>query len=148
IDIENDYWYLIKIDFECSNNNYSGLEKNQYKITINGNDYGIFEFENEISCIRNINLYTSKSDSNWNVYIAEFNLNWDSDFNLEHFLFKYTKVIDYLRINNIAYFIFSKETTSYREKAEEYIDIENELIPCFYKNKLFEYENLIVYGSN
>ena len=148
IDIENDYWYQIKIYFECSNNYYSGLAKNQYKITINGNDYGIFEFENEISYIRNINLYTSKSDSNWNIYITEFNLNWDSDFKLEHFLFKYTKVIDYLRINNIAYFIFSKEITPYREKAEEYIDIENELIPYFYKNILYEYENLIVYGSN
>ncbi|MHA1376553.1 MAG: hypothetical protein ACTSR7_19920, partial [Promethearchaeota archaeon] len=147
VDIENDNWYQIKIDFECGNNNYSGLAKNQYKITINGSNYGIFEFENAISYINNINLYTSKSDSNWNIYITEFNLKWDSDFKLEHFLFKYTKVIDYLRIKDIAYFIFSKEITPYREKAEEFIDIENELIPYFYKNKLYEYENLIIYGS-
>ncbi|MHA1499445.1 MAG: hypothetical protein ACTSRT_18100, partial [Promethearchaeota archaeon] len=147
IDIENDYWYQVKIDFECGNNSYSGLAKDQYKITINGNNYGIFEFENEISYINNINLYTSKYDSNWSICITEFNLNWDSDFKLEHFLFRYTKVIDYLRIKKITYFIFSKELTSYREKAEEYIDIENELIPYFYKNKLYEYENLIIYGS-
>jgi len=148
IDVENDLWYQITIDFECSNNNYSGLAKNQYKIIINGSQYGIFEFENEISYINNINLYTSKSDSNWNVYITEFNLNWASDFKLEHFLFKYTKIIDYLRIKNITYFIFSKDLTLYRKIAEDYIDIENELIPYFYKNKLYEYENLIVYSSN
>ena len=148
IDIENDNWYQIKIDFECGNNYYSGLAKNQYKIIINGSHYGIFEFENEISYIHNIKLYTSKSDSDWNIFITEFNLNWDSDFKLEHFLFKYTKIIDYLRIKNITYFIFSKELTSYRKIAEEYIDIENELIPYFYKNKLYEYGNLIIYRSN
>jgi len=148
VDIENDYWYEIEIDFECTNNNYSGLANDHYKITINGTHYGIFEFEDSLSSINKIFLYTSKSDSNWSISITDFYLKWDVNFKLEHFLFKFTKVIDYLRIKNITYFVFSKDLTPYREKAEEYIDIENELIPYFYNNILYEYENLIIYGSD
>lgn len=36
ITIKNDKWYLIKVDFECTDRYYSGLRKNQWRITING----------------------------------------------------------------------------------------------------------------
>jgi hypothetical protein len=42
--------------------------------------------------------------------------------------------IVYLKERNVRYLIFSKEDTKYKKEAEEFIDINNDLIPKFYKN--------------
>ena len=148
VNIENDKWYQIRIDFECTNNNYSGLDKNEWKITINGTEYGDYDFWNDVSFINYIELFTSQSDSGWSVYITGLNFSWDSDFKFECYLFNYLKVVDYLRMRNIPYLILSKEPTSFNLEAEKYIDIYGELIPFFYKNKLYEFGNLAVYYAN
>ena len=148
VDIENDKWYHMRIDFECTNNNYSGLDKNQWKITINGTEYGNYDFGNDISFINYIELFSSNLDSEWNVYITGLNFSWDSDFKFEHYLFRYLKVIDYLKTKNILFLILSKEPTTFRTEAEEFIDIDNDLIPKFYKNKLYEYQDLVIYSNN
>jgi len=148
VDIENDKWYKIRIYFECTNNFYSGLNKNQWKITINGTEYGNYDFWNEVSFINYMELFTSQLDSGWSVYITGLNFSWDSDFKFECYLFKYLKVIDYLKTKNIPYLIYSKEPTSFNVEAEKYIDIDGELIPFFYKNKLYEYKSLTIYCSN
>ena len=147
VDIENDKWYQIKIDFECTNNNYSGLDVNQWKISINGTEYGNYGFWNNISFVNYMELFTSQLDSGWNVYIAGLNFSWDPDFKLEYYLFKYLSIIDYLKTENIPYLILSKEPTSFNVEAEKYIDIYGELIPFFYKNKLYEYKSLTIYYS-
>jgi len=148
VDIENDKWYHMRIDFECTNNIYSGLDKNQWKITINGTEYGNYDFWNDISFINYIELFTSNLDSEWNVYITGFNFSWDSDFKFEHYIFRYLRVIDYLEKKKIHFLILSKEPTTFRTEAEEFIDIENDLIPKFYKNKLYEYQDLVIYSNN
>jgi len=51
---------------------------------------------------------------------------WDSDFNFELYLFRYLKVIDYLKKKNIPYLILSKELMSYNVEAEKCIDIYGE----------------------
>ena len=81
------------------------------------------------------------------MYITGLNFSWDSDFKLEHYLFRYLKIIDYLKTKNIPYLILSKEPIPYNIEVEEYIDIYGELIPFFYKNKLYEYKNLTIYYS-
>jgi hypothetical protein len=93
-------------------------------------------------------IFTSQSDSGWNIYLTGLNFSWDSDFKFELYLFNYLKVIDYLKTENIPYLILSKEPTSFNLEAEEYIDIYGELIPFFYKNKLYEYKSLTIYCSN
>ncbi len=148
VSIENDKWYQIRIDFECTNNYYSRLDKNQWKITINGTEYGNYDFWNNISFVNYIELFTSQLDSGWNVYITGLNFSWDSDFKFECYLFKYLKIIDYLKTKNIPYLILSKEPTSFNVEAEKYIDIYGDLIPFFYKNKLYEYKSLTIYYSD
>jgi hypothetical protein len=92
-------------------------------------------------------LFTSQLDSGWNIYITGLNFSWDPDFKLEHYLFTYLSIIDYLKTENIPYLILSKEPTSFNVEAEKYIDIYGELIPFFYKNKLYEYKSLTIYYS-
>ena len=79
--------------------------------------------------------------------ITVLNFSWDSDFKFEHYIFRYLKVIDYLKTKYIPYLIISKEPMFYSIEAEKYIDIYGELIPFFYMNKLYEYKNLTIYYS-
>ena len=148
VDIENDKWYHMRIDFECTNNNYLGLDKNQWKITINGTEYGNYDFWNDMSFINYIELFTSNLDSEWNVYITELEFSWDLDFKFEHYIFRYLRVIDYLEKKKIHFLILSKEPTTFRTEAEKYVDVYNELIPCFYKNILYDYGILTVYSAD
>ena len=148
IDIEEDKWYNMNIDFECSYSNYSGLGKNQWKTTINGTVYGNYDFWYPIPFINYIDLFTSNLDSEWNVYITGLNFSWDSDFKFERYIFGYLEVIDYLERKKVHYFISSKEPTTFRTEAEEFIDIDNDLILKFYKNKLYEYQDLALYSDN
>ena len=43
---------------------------------------------------------------------------------------------------------YNLEETKYRKKAEEFIDSYNDLIPKFYNNKLYEYQDLVIYSNN
>jgi len=148
VDVENDKWYHMRIDFEFTNSNYSGLEKNQYKVWVNDTKYGNYDFWNDISFINYLELFTSELDSDWNVYITGLKFSWDLDFKFEHYIFRYLRVIEYLEKKKIHFLIMSKEPTTFRTEAEEFIDIDNDLIPKFYKNKLYEYQDLIIYSNN
>jgi hypothetical protein len=55
-------------------------------------------------------------------------------------------VIYHLLSENIKYLILSKENTEFRDIAEEYIDIKQELIPNLYNKKLYEYGNYTIYS--
>lgn len=148
VDIESDKWYDLKIDFECTNNNYSGLEKNQWKLTINGTEYGNYDFWNDVSFIYYLELFTSVLDSEWNVYITGLKFSWDLNVKLEQYIFRYLRVIEHLEKKKIFFFISSKRSTEWRTEVEEYIDIDNDLIPNFYTNKLYEYQDLAIYSYN
>jgi len=132
ITIENNRWYLIKVNFECINRHYSILGKNQWRIT--NNVYGIYNFWNDVTFINYIELFSSNFDFEWNVKITGFNFSWDLRFKIEHYLLKYLKVNVYLELKNIPFLILSKEPTFFRIGAEKYFDIYSVLIPNFYKN--------------
>ena len=93
-------------------------------------------------------FFTSDLDSEWNLYITGLNFSWDLDFKLEQYIFRYLRVIDHLEKKKIPFFISSKQSTEWRIEAEEYIDNINDLILNFYTNKLYEYQDLVVYSSN
>ena len=77
--------------------------------------------------------------------VDDLNVAWNLDFKIEYCLFDYLKIFEYLKEFNYRYLILSKGNTDYKKEAEEFIDVYGELIPLFYKNKLYEYGNLTVY---
>ena len=147
MDIENDVWYQINLMFECTNGNYSGLGEYQWKAIINGTNFGEFNFMNK-KLIKNFYLSTSDLHSDYTIYITDFNFSWVPMLKLEYSIFTYLIVFDHLRYNNITYFILSEEETKYNKNVESYIDIKGDLIPKFYKNKLYEYKYLSLYSTN
>jgi len=147
VDIENNVWNQIRFDFEYTIGNYSGLNQYQWKTVINGIEYGEFNLWNNNSHINYLLFMSGKDYSGWDVFINGLNFSWTPIYAIEYFLFKYPTIIDYLKLLNIQYYIHYKEETYYNVVAGRNIDIENELIPYFYKEKLYQYKDMEIYSS-
>ncbi|MFX0176144.1 MAG: hypothetical protein ACFE85_07930 [Candidatus Hodarchaeota archaeon] len=140
-------FFHYKLDFECTNGNYSGLSKHFWMLTLNDTLLGEYAFTNNISGILYNQFSTSKYDTNYNVYINNITYSWMSNLRVDYCIFKYLIAFEHLSNENVNYLILSRERTEYRNLAEQYINIERDLIPKFYKYKLYEYKNLIIYGK-
>jgi len=147
-EITDNDWYKMKFDFECSDSSYSGLNQYHWKVAINQSEFGEYSFVNNVSNIGFLSIGTSLLHFDYKVLVNDLNANWNPDFKIEYCLFDYLKIFAYLKVSNYRYLILSKENTEYKEKAEEYIDINNDLISKFYKNKLYEYQDLVIYSNN
>jgi hypothetical protein len=147
VDIENNVWNQIRFDFECTIGNYSGLNQYQWKTVINGIEYGEFNLWNNNSHINNLIFMSGKDHSGWNVFTNGLNFSWTPTYAFEYFLFKYPTIIDYLKLLNVQYYIHYNQDTKFNIIAGRNIDIENELLPYFYTEKLYQYKNMEIYSS-
>jgi hypothetical protein len=143
--ITNNVWYKIKLDFECTDSYYSGLNQYHWKVVINQTEFGEYAFVNNVSNIGFLSMGTSLLNFDYMVLVDDLNVNWNPNFKIEYCLFDYLKIFKYLKEIDFRYLILSKENTEYKRKAEEIIDLYGELIPLFYKNILHEFGNLTVY---
>jgi len=144
-EITNDVWYKMKFDFECTDRNYSGLNQYHWKVAINQSEFGEYTFVNNVSNIGFLSMGTSLLHFDYKVLVDDFNVTWNPDFKIEYCLFDYLKIFEYLKEISFRYLILSKENTEYKKEAENFIDIYDELIPLFFKNKLYEFGNLTIY---
>ncbi|MBY8990896.1 MAG: hypothetical protein KGD58_09090 [Candidatus Lokiarchaeota archaeon] len=96
--IENNKWYHIRIDFECSTGNYSGLSEYSWKLYLNGGlPYGIrtirnifnlyktvepFSFINNRSFADSAAWNTVEADNGYHYYIDAIGFSWDAFYNL------------------------------------------------------------------
>ncbi len=138
LDIENDTWYPLKFDFECTNGNYTGLSQYNWKTTINGTDYGEFKFLNNLSQVENMKLASGLNDYGWNTSLDAFNFSWEPFYNIDNCILNLPLVINHLKTNNIQYFILDLNNS----------ELYRDLISTFYKRKLYEYRDLAIYTSH
>ena len=138
LDIENDTWYPLKFDFECTDGNYTGLSQYHWKTTINGTDYGEFKFLNNLSQVENMKLASGLNDYGWNTSLDAFNFSWEPIYNIDNCILNLPLVIDHLKTNNIQYFILDLNNS----------ELYRDLISTFYKRKLYEYGDLAIYTSH
>lgn len=66
---ETNVWNHISINFECGNTGYKGLIADSFSVGINGNEYGIYDFRNEIDYVYLFNVSTSMLDGIYDAYI-------------------------------------------------------------------------------
>ncbi len=137
LDIENDTWYPLKFDFECTDGNYTGLNQYHWKTTINGTEYGEFKYLNNLSQVENMKLASGLNEYGWNTSLDAFNFSWEPFFNVENCIFNLPLVIDHLKTNNIQYFILDLNNS----------ELYRDLISTFYKKKLYEYGDLAIFTS-
>lgn len=135
LSIQNEIWYKINIDFECSNNSYKNLNQYEFGIKINDFSYGTYKFLNNLSQMGEVKFKTNKADYNYTIYIDNLKFSWAPDIDLFEYIL--SKKIEYLKSNDIKYLILSK-----------YLILRFEaIILNFYKIKLYEYENLVVFEA-
>ncbi|MFX1375269.1 MAG: hypothetical protein ACFFA0_05610 [Promethearchaeota archaeon] len=82
--IQNDEWIHVRLDFECTSGNYSGLDQYSWCIYINGIRYGNFPFIEEVLVINRIVWLTDWyfGFSNYYYYIDAIGFSWDNNYNI------------------------------------------------------------------
>lgn len=83
-DSQEDKWYNIRIDFECSSGGYHGLGQYEWRLYINGIVYGDFPFANNRNFATVIKFYTDYlfGLSDYSYFIDAIGLSWDSNYNI------------------------------------------------------------------
>lgn len=146
IKIDNNRYYKLKVYFEFTDINHFGMEKNTWKLTINETEYGPYSIIDPTEKVNQVKLFTSTSDYNYYVIIDNFTISWSEDFSIE---FNRTDAIfSYLKNNNINYLVLSNEINGYQIDTENYIDIYDNLIPNFFKEMIYSYQDLSIYYAN
>lgn len=140
-------WYHIILDFECSNGGYKGLNQYEWRVSINGTDYNNLKMLKEPSVIDSLRFNTAVTDSGWEIYLDVVNFSWYNEFEVEKFIFNIYYMEKYLSRYDISYFIHTEKETGYNFNVEkDYLNIED-LILNYFKEKLYEYGDYVVYSS-
>ncbi|KKK89341.1 hypothetical protein LCGC14_2734080, partial [marine sediment metagenome] len=74
--INNDIWYHVKIDFECGADSYKGLSADKFYITVDGVQYGAYNFRNTLNNLNRITLFTD-TFNNFISYFDAIDYSWD-----------------------------------------------------------------------
>ena len=144
-DVISNVWYDIVLNFECTDGFYNGLKKYEWSLTINNTNDLIYHFWENASNFRYINFLTANLEHNYSIFIDNFKISGITDFKLENWLFNYLIIFDHLIDKKIYYLIISEAPTVYKEEAEEFIEIDEVLIPKFFINKLYEYKSIKIF---
>jgi hypothetical protein len=97
--------------------------------------------------IENFHFSTDTNNFNYSFYISNFRLSWDADFKLEHSLFQFLFILDFIDNAKIPYLIISKEETIRKTLANEKVKIYTELIPFLFKHKIYSYRHIEIYSK-
>ncbi|MHA1251445.1 MAG: CBM96 family carbohydrate-binding protein, partial [Candidatus Helarchaeota archaeon] len=70
--------YHIKIEFECTNGGYMGLSQYTWKVYINGEEYGAYNFKTNVASANGIRILTDWTDYSYYAYFDAFGFSWDT----------------------------------------------------------------------
>jgi len=138
-----DKWNYVQIHFDChQNQKYWNIYLNGIKLNDNISGESNLEFRGNPSNLSKILLSTTSMGKDYHIYFDAFNYSWapitfENDI-YDHVLNNFNKLISYLETMNIQYFILHKE----------YVYEYQELIDYFYRIKLYQYGNFIIYKSS
>jgi len=78
----NDTWYRITIDFECTAGGYQGLAQYKYTIYIDGTeqDAGDLSFDNNEAHVDDIQWYTDATDTAYSFFVDAIGYTWDAGY--------------------------------------------------------------------
>jgi len=85
---QDNQWYHIKIEFECGSGEYQGLSADTFRVYIDEVCYGVYDFNNAITDIDQIQFCTYSPKMGYYGYIDAIGCSWDSDYKLGENLYK------------------------------------------------------------
>ena len=81
ITISANAWYHIRIDFEQTGNNYTGLGEETFRLVIDGSEYGPYNCANSYDTTY-LKLISGTADYPYYGYYDAFGFSWDADYNV------------------------------------------------------------------
>lgn len=136
--LNSNVWYNLTIFFESSEESNYGLNRFEWKISLNNMTFGPYKFSINDSNLQSMNFQTNKDDSDWNVSISNLKVSWKDSIQLEKCIFKIPTLINHLKKEGINYFIFPNQ---FENKFKLY-----ELVNTYFKKLIFEYNTLKIYS--
>jgi hypothetical protein len=151
-DMLDNEWYKIIIYFECTNNGYKGLNKYHWRISINGTEYGDFQFMNNTDSINYFSFYSDKNYSNYMIYLNEVRYSWKPSKNDIIFDIQYA-LINWFEKRKIKYFFKYRDSKYYDELCENlnsefntfFLEIDDFLLTNLYKEEEYDYRYIEIY---
>lgn len=70
-------FYHLRVDFTTNSNGYYGLSADSYRILIDGKNYGLYDFDNDVSEIGMANFSSSILDESYSTYIDAIGSTWN-----------------------------------------------------------------------
>ncbi|KKL79291.1 hypothetical protein LCGC14_2016310, partial [marine sediment metagenome] len=108
--IYNNVWYHIKFEFETTAGNYSGLAQGTWRFYIDNEEFGDFNFMNNINNISQIYVFTRGAPYNYRYYLDAFGYSWDGDYitgdNWQDLAHSPIKTYDYTQIQLLTDLVF------------------------------------------
>jgi len=145
--IEDNKWYEIKLEFECSDGGYQGLNKYEWRVTINGNVYSNLKMFRENPELTSLEFNTGLSQSGWIVYLDIIDISWVENFRLEDYFSEASFLNNFILRSNIYYIHTLLDTWYIRNFEREYFNIQD-FIDYYFPTKIYEYGHLSVYKRN
>jgi len=129
--VNNNTWYHIRFDFECTEGGYKGLSQYRYYLYINSKEYGSFSFDSEQPYIDKIIVYTNDIDYGYSYYLDAIGYTWNSYSINENII----PITDYSNsIQEIDKCEFAYNITNYEPNKLQYNTINNNWNEIDYDN--------------
>lgn len=80
VGVSDDTWYHIRIAFECTAGSYESLAQYDWKIWINGTEYGDYDMWNNRAHADSIDFRTPKDDNGYTFYIDAVDFSWSDNY--------------------------------------------------------------------
>lgn len=81
---EDNQWYHIRIDFDCTSGGYLGLLADKVRYTINDLDCGDYSFNTANDYIDEVRFKTTTATSSWDFYIDGIGFSWLDNYTIEN----------------------------------------------------------------
>lgn len=153
IEVENYEWYRFKIDFECTNGGYKSLNKFKWKVNINGDDYGVYSFKNNLSSVKYLSFYSDIENWGYNIYLNDITYSWQI-YLKDIIYYTHLNLMNLLKIRRFKYFINEYDKVYYdrwgRKMNSEYglfcLEMDNYLVSNLYDdNKVYDYGDYSIF---
>ncbi len=84
VSLQNDTWYHLRVDFECTTGAYTGLSQYNWRLFVNNTNFGISNFINNETYGARIEWYTDYiwGLSGYYYYIDAIGFSWDTDYKI------------------------------------------------------------------
>ena len=136
--MENDMWYHVRIDFECTDGEYKGLSQYSWRLFVNGLKYGDYDLAKNMTQGSRIEWHTSSflGIAYYSYYIDTIGFSWDPEYDIGDNIFMESKYY------YCTYNISSNTLIKHRQNEQFALMLDRNTAPGNYE-KAFSFEDNI-----